>query len=207
MRRGKLSGWRNIYESEKNHNILQDRLNGFPLREPYISCLWQVCAMSVYMCTLRLSEGLGMSYSCVCVRGCVKDKGEREIWRQPSPSVFCITVVGSHYPSWALWEFHQSVTSHLFTHLSGLYHVEKPRVPLTLRWPCTSFTAFSRLISWLCEKHTGRKNVWLQVVTLSLFCLSCPQSIKYIHPHKHGYCQTQMAETQRLFLYLNTIWQ
>lgn len=129
MRQGKLSGWRNIYESEKNHNILQDRLNGFPLREPYISCLRQVCAMSVYMCTLCLSEGLGMSYSCVCVHGCVKDKGEREIWRQPSPSVFCITVVGSHYPSWALWEFHQSVTSHLFTHLSGLYHVEKPRVP------------------------------------------------------------------------------
>lgn len=67
MRQGKLSGWRNIYESEKNHNIVQDRLNGFPLREPYISCLWQVCAMSVYMCTLCLSEGLGMSYSCVCV--------------------------------------------------------------------------------------------------------------------------------------------
>lgn len=177
--------------------------------ESHISHVFDRCVRWAYICVHCVSQKVWVwaTVVCVCVRGCVKDKGEREIWRQPSPSVFCITVVGSHYPSWALWEFHQSVTSHLFTHLSGLYHVEKPRVPLTLRWPCTSFTAFSRLISWLCEKHTGRKNVWLQVVTLSLFCLSCPQSIKYIHPHKHGYCQTQMAETQRLFLYLNTIWQ
>ena len=101
-----------LYEGEKNHNILQQGPNGFPLRGLYISWLGQVCAACACVCVCVLR-----------VHGCVKEK----IRRHPSPSGFYITVVESHYPSWALWEFHQCVTSHLFTRLCGLHHVEQSR--------------------------------------------------------------------------------
>lgn len=73
----------------------------------------------------------GVCSECVCVRvcvlrvhGCVKEKFEGT----PLHLVSTSTVVESHYPSWALWEFHQCVTSHLFTRLCGLHRVEQSRV-------------------------------------------------------------------------------
>lgn len=66
MRQGKLSGWRNIYESEKNHNILQDRLNGFPLREPYIY-VFDRCVRWAYICVHCVSQKVWVWATVVCV--------------------------------------------------------------------------------------------------------------------------------------------
>ena len=155
------------YEGEKNHNILQQRLNGFPLRGLYISWLGQVCAASVYVCVCVCCAVFAPEVVCVCLHGCVKEKFRRH----PSPSGFCITVVESHYPSWALWEFHQCVTSHLFTRLCGLHRVEQSRASPadTHRWPCN-------ILRPVCVKTVqGIKLSKLQFSHFSLFCLSCPQ--------------------------------
>lgn len=104
-----------LYEGEKKITIFYsgDRMD-FP-SEGCIShdsdrCVQRV-RVCVRVCVLR-------------VHGCVKEKFEGT----PLHLVSTSTVVESHYPSWALWEFHQCVTSHLFTRLCGLHRVEQSRV-------------------------------------------------------------------------------
>lgn len=108
-------GWRNIYTR------VRKKSQYFTAGTEWISP-----PRAVYLMTRT-----GVCSECVCVRvcvlrvhGCVKEKFEGT----PLHLVSTSTVVESHYPSWALWEFHQCVTSHLFTRLCGLHRVEQSRV-------------------------------------------------------------------------------
>ena len=138
-----------------------------PPRAVYLMTRTGVCSECICVCVCVCCAVFAPEVVCVCVHGCVKEKFRRH----PSPSGFCITVVESHYPSWALWEFHQCVTSHLFTRLCGLHRVEQSRASPadTHRWPCN-------ILRPVCVKTVqGIKLSKLQFSHFSLFCLSCPQ--------------------------------